>query len=561
MPPAALIALDSRPVIVTWRSLAEGGDFSGSADEYRRLLDEAYAAGATVDVEHARGLLADPRRFPQRERVLVSHHSPFGLPADWEARVEAMLQAGARGGEARRRRGGHRRQASGSPTLQAGAAAIEGGRSSRWGPRARPAESLSALFGASLVYGPVERETAAGQVAIGDLLGIYEVHAASDDRGALRSHWRAARRVRCPPICTTRSFAPGTSRICICLCRCRTSIARSPTTIVFDPPLRGFAVTQPWKLAAARAGSGLGRRSPDRSLEHARARPGRLARREHGRRRRLRSARRSRDGRGPKRRRGRRRRRGASRGRGRPAPRLRGRRHGPTRRGGRPPRRGAARRLAGLVGPGRQRSGPLRQRDAGRLAPTTTRPRSRPASSRDGLSSSTASTGATAARPRRSARPARRSAPRSQGLQMFATQAVRQAQLFGVERRDRSTRSRRSCDKASPMNRRAAERRDFRSRAKPGGERPGRTDPSLRSASPPSCCSEDCAARAARRSSSRVSRAESRSRGTRSSGPTRRRASRCATAGLPSKPRRRLEALDGPPLSVARAARAPEHRS
>ena len=56
-----------RPVILTWRSLAEGGNFSGSAEEYARLVEERYAAGATVDVEHARGLLADERRFPDRE--------------------------------------------------------------------------------------------------------------------------------------------------------------------------------------------------------------------------------------------------------------------------------------------------------------------------------------------------------------------------------------------------------------------------------------------------------------------------------------------------------------
>ena len=44
------------------------------------------------------------------------------------------------------------------------------------GTHGAPGRVLSALFGSALVYGPVERETAAGQIAIGDLLSIYEVN-------------------------------------------------------------------------------------------------------------------------------------------------------------------------------------------------------------------------------------------------------------------------------------------------------------------------------------------------------------------------------------------------
>ena len=46
-----LLSLDVRRVIVTWRSIKEGGDFSGSAEEYARLVGEAYASGGTVDVD------------------------------------------------------------------------------------------------------------------------------------------------------------------------------------------------------------------------------------------------------------------------------------------------------------------------------------------------------------------------------------------------------------------------------------------------------------------------------------------------------------------------------
>jgi len=38
IPPAALLSLDSRPMVLTWRSLAEGGNFSGSAEEYARRI-------------------------------------------------------------------------------------------------------------------------------------------------------------------------------------------------------------------------------------------------------------------------------------------------------------------------------------------------------------------------------------------------------------------------------------------------------------------------------------------------------------------------------------------
>ena len=96
IPPVALFSLDSRPVVLTWRSLAEGGQFSGSAEEYARLVENCYAEGAAVDVEQARGLLGDGRRFPDRDRVVASLHSPFSLPGDWKEKVSAMKQSNAR---------------------------------------------------------------------------------------------------------------------------------------------------------------------------------------------------------------------------------------------------------------------------------------------------------------------------------------------------------------------------------------------------------------------------------------------------------------------------------
>ncbi len=226
IPAAALAALDPRPVILTWRSLSEGGSFSGSAEEYRRLVDEAYASGATVDVEHARGLLGDRDALPERERIIVSLHSPFSLPSDWEARLASMRAAGAH-----------------AVKLVAGAADLagslriaelqrrqgEGVAIFPMGPASGPGRVLAALFGSALVYGPVERETAAGQIAIGDLLVDLRSRPSAPDRGALRSHRREHRDARSRRCCTTRSSARATCRISTCRSRSGTSTGRGRT--------------------------------------------------------------------------------------------------------------------------------------------------------------------------------------------------------------------------------------------------------------------------------------------------------------------------------------------
>ena len=182
--PERLLELDPRPVLATWRTAAEGGGFAGSKEEYRRRVREAYAAGALVDVEHSSGLLSDRGELDDRRRVVVSCHSPFGMPEDWAARLEAMRATGA-----------------GAVKLVAGAADIAaafqvaaiqkrqtdpGVAVLPMGPGSPPGRVLSALFGASLAYGPVDRPTAAGQIPIGDLLEIYEDRPPAADRGSLR---------------------------------------------------------------------------------------------------------------------------------------------------------------------------------------------------------------------------------------------------------------------------------------------------------------------------------------------------------------------------------------
>jgi shikimate dehydrogenase/3-dehydroquinate dehydratase type I len=250
IPAAAVAHLDERPVLLTWRSLAEGGGFSGTPDEYRRVVGEAYDAGAIVDVEYARGLLSDRALFPERERVVVSLHSPFSLPEDWEARLAAMRGVGAAAVKL----------VAGAPDVAAGLRIADiqrrGGPDVAvfpMGPTSAPGRVLSALFGAALVYGPVERDTAPGQVPIADLLAVYGV----DRPRPIEALFGVIAGS------TARSLSP---RLHNALFRSRDlpylylplQVAdferEKPHEIAFEPPFRGFAVTQPWKLAAARAG-------------------------------------------------------------------------------------------------------------------------------------------------------------------------------------------------------------------------------------------------------------------------------------------------------------------
>lgn len=251
IPAKALVGLDRRPSLLTWRSLGEGGSFSGSADDYRRLVTEAYDAGATVDIEQARGLLGERAAFPERERTLASLHSPFSLPADWEERLTAMRSTGAR-----------------AVKLVAGAADLAGGLRIAelqkkhadgrvaifpMGPASAPGRVLSALFGGALVYGPVERDTAPGQLPIGDLLAIYEVDRARPIEALFGVVAGSTARSLSPRLHNTLFRSRDLPFLYLPL-QVADFEREKPHEIVFDPPFRGFAVTQPWKLAAARAG-------------------------------------------------------------------------------------------------------------------------------------------------------------------------------------------------------------------------------------------------------------------------------------------------------------------
>lgn len=253
IPVARLLDLDRRPVIATWRTRAEGGDFPGSADDYRRLVRDAYSAGATVDVEHASGLLADPGELPDRRRVIVSHHAPFGLPADWAEGLSAMRAAGARAVKL----------VCGAADLPASlaVAAIQA-REARdsaaifpMGPASPPGRVLSALSGAALVYGSVEAATAPGQIPLEELLDVYAVDAPRPIRALYGIVGADVAGSLSPRVHNALFRARSLPHLYLPLPVADWDRAR-PQDLAFDPAFRGFSVTQPWKLAAAASAPG-----------------------------------------------------------------------------------------------------------------------------------------------------------------------------------------------------------------------------------------------------------------------------------------------------------------
>ncbi len=425
--------------IATWRTRAEGGDFSGSAEDYRRLVREAYAAGATVDVEHASGLLADPRRAagsPARHRL-----APLAVRRCRPTGRSGSRRCAPTGARAVKLVCGRRRTFAAS--LAVAAIQARDGRETRrqsfpWGPRARPAAFSRRSRAPRSSTVPSSATTAPGQIPLERALRRLRGRRAAADRGALRRRRRASVAGSLSPRAPQRAL-PRARR-----CRVSTSRCPSPTgtasarrTLAFDPPFRGFSVTQPWKLAAAARRAAIGGRRATGAANTLVRAGGRwraentdvdgifdpLADHDTG------------EGRtavilgagGTAR---------AAVRRGAP-PRIRGARRGAgddaeaDAPGGRD-----ARRLARAGGPRGERGGPVLERDSGRVAPTAIRPPSPDASSRTGRSSSTASIGATGGDADDRRRRARRAARSSRACAMFAAQAVRQARLFGVDGRD-----------------------------------------------------------------------------------------------------------------------------
>lgn len=256
LPVSALLTLDPRPAIVTWRSSREGGRFEGGSDEYRSIVSAAYEAGATVDVEHASGLLADRTFCADRRRVIVSAHFPFALPPDPEAALAAMQESGAR----------VVKLVAGAGDLNASFATAALQAVPRpfpvsvfpMGPASAPGRVLSAHLGAALVYGSAGAPTARGQLSIADLAGTYGTAApflpqalygivARDTSGSLSPHLYNA------------LFRARSLRFLYLPLPTSDFEREKPAELQSVAQFRGFAVTRPWKRAAA----ALGVRSED----------------------------------------------------------------------------------------------------------------------------------------------------------------------------------------------------------------------------------------------------------------------------------------------------------
>ena len=167
--PRALLDLDPRCTIVTYRSAREGGKFTGSIDEYRRSIQSAYDAGAAVDVELESGLLADTGFLPDRRRVIGSRHGA----ALSEGRARACL-----GPEV----AAVKLVLTDPDTVAEALSCVERGRRlSREKPvacfatgiRGVVTRALGGRYGGALHYGSVDGATGAGQIRLSDLFGVY----------------------------------------------------------------------------------------------------------------------------------------------------------------------------------------------------------------------------------------------------------------------------------------------------------------------------------------------------------------------------------------------------
>ncbi|MEO8431590.1 MAG: type I 3-dehydroquinate dehydratase [Acidobacteriota bacterium] len=251
IPAEALLALDPRPAILTWRSAREGGRFAGSPEEYRARLIEAYDAGATVDVEHASGLLSPTRDFSDRSRVVVSAHFPFGVPDGVLELLRAMRASEAR----------FVKLVVGAADLRASLAVVAIPSSAPapelavfpMGPASAPGRILAAHAGSSLVYGSVETGTARGQLPLAELIDVYGVDrpfppealygiVAGDPSGSLS-----------PLVHNALFRSRGLPSLYLPLPVTDFDRERPPD-LEASVPFRGFSVTRPWKRSAAGAG-------------------------------------------------------------------------------------------------------------------------------------------------------------------------------------------------------------------------------------------------------------------------------------------------------------------
>lgn len=177
--PERLVREAPRPVLVTCRSVADGGGYRGSEDERLDLLRRGAAAGAAfVDLElRCAGALGDLRGT----RRIVSHHDFEETPGDLGDLASRLLDAGpdvAKLAVTPRGPGDTLRvlrllRDAGDPRLAV----------LTMGPAGLPGRVLAARFGSAIVYGAA-RAGAAGAPGQPTLRSLVEDYALDRDLGA-----------------------------------------------------------------------------------------------------------------------------------------------------------------------------------------------------------------------------------------------------------------------------------------------------------------------------------------------------------------------------------------
>ncbi len=173
-----VLAGRGRPVVVTCRPTWEGGRFTGSEEERRRLLTQAVDAGADyVDVEWRAGF-DDLVRRRGGQGIVLSMHDFEGVPADLAARYRAMRATGA---EVVKLAVRARRLCDTLPLLELGraAAAEEAVALIGMGPAGQPSRILAARFGSCWCY--AGDQVAPGQIAAERMLGEFRFKMVSAD--------------------------------------------------------------------------------------------------------------------------------------------------------------------------------------------------------------------------------------------------------------------------------------------------------------------------------------------------------------------------------------------
>lgn len=167
---AGALAGRRRPVIITCRPSWEGGRFTGSEEERRRILGDAVALGAEyVDVEW-RARFDDLVTHAGGRRIVLSFHDFDGMPADLTGRVQAMRSTGA---EVVKIAVTTKQLGDCVPLLDLGAQAGRGGGLVviGMGEHGLATRVLASRFGSLWTYAGGERQ--AGQVAASTLVNDY----------------------------------------------------------------------------------------------------------------------------------------------------------------------------------------------------------------------------------------------------------------------------------------------------------------------------------------------------------------------------------------------------